>query len=101
MVSRSVPYPGNTNTTGKLSVEPINSGTTKTAPRALFGRATCGGPTPSNPTTFWRTAVNHNGASPFNGDSTYQVWRDVKVYGAVGDGVTDDSAAFKFAISGR
>lgn len=95
-----MPYPGDTNTTNKNSVEPINNATTKATPKTLFAEASCGGPTASNPTTFWRELVNHNGASPFNADDTYQIWRDVKVYGAKGDGVTDDSGAFKFAISG-
>lgn len=70
------------------------------APRHLFRRA-CGGPTAGNPSAFWRTQLAHNGLSPFNGDKSYQVWRDVKAYGAKGNGVDDDSDAFKFAISGR
>lgn len=69
------------------------------APRQLFRRS-CGGPTAGNPSTFWRTQLAHNGISPFNGDKTYQVWRDVQAYGAKGNGVDDDSDAFKFAIAG-
>lgn len=48
---------------------------------------------------FWLPNVAHQGTSPFliNG-SDYQVYRDVTEFGAKGDGVHDDSAAFNNAI---
>ncbi|KAH7312211.1 pectate lyase superfamily protein-domain-containing protein [Stachybotrys elegans] len=47
--------------------------------------------------SFWYESVSH-GISPF-GPSGYQVFRNVRDYGAVGDGVTDDTEAINRAIT--
>ncbi|KAF5362584.1 hypothetical protein D9757_013312 [Collybiopsis confluens] len=44
---------------------------------------------------YWRALVKHQGSSPFNSNTSYQVFRNVMDYGAKGDGVTDDSDAIK------
>ncbi|KAH1335252.1 hypothetical protein KXX14_008588 [Aspergillus fumigatus] len=44
------------------------------------------------------SSMEKNGASPFTPES-YKVWRNVRDYGAKGDGVTDDTEAINRAIS--
>lgn len=48
---------------------------------------------------YWMDDIAHQGRASFNPDASYQVFRNVKIYGAKGDGVTDDTAAIQAAIS--
>lgn len=50
-------------------------------------------------TAYWMEDIPHQGQSSFNPDPSYQVFRNVKSYGARGDGVNDDTAAINAAIS--
>lgn len=49
---------------------------------------------------FWMETIKHTGVSPFLNDSSYTVYRNVKDFGAKGDGKTDDTAAIQAAIDG-
>ncbi|KAK0210245.1 pectate lyase superfamily protein-domain-containing protein [Desarmillaria ectypa] len=49
---------------------------------------------------FWLEVIKHQGSSPFNPNpGSYQVFRNVKDFGAVGDGQHDDTEAINEAIS--
>ncbi|KAK0726213.1 pectate lyase superfamily protein-domain-containing protein [Apiosordaria backusii] len=49
--------------------------------------------------SFWMEDVAHQGIAAFNPDKTYTVFRNVRDYGAKGDGNSDDTAAINAAIS--
>ncbi|KAL1841729.1 hypothetical protein VTJ49DRAFT_6643 [Mycothermus thermophilus] len=49
---------------------------------------------------YWMEDIKHQGIAPFSPADGYEVFRNVKEWGAKGDGVTDDTAAINAAISG-
>ena len=53
---------------------------------------------PSAGSDYWVADIKRQGAIPFGTDSAYQLYRNVKDFGAKGDGTTDDTAAINNAI---
>ncbi|KAH9207216.1 pectate lyase superfamily protein-domain-containing protein [Leptodontidium sp. 2 PMI_412] len=49
--------------------------------------------------TYWMQSLARKGTVPWGNDPNYAVFRNVLDYGAVGDGVTDDTKAFKRAMT--
>ncbi|KAL8276347.1 hypothetical protein RQP46_011272 [Phenoliferia psychrophenolica] len=60
--------------------------------------ATLGGGTAASSAPYWYETINHLGSSPY-AQANYKTFRNVKSYGAKGDGVTDDGPAIAAAIS--
>ncbi|KAL2123511.1 hypothetical protein VTJ04DRAFT_3966 [Mycothermus thermophilus] len=56
-------------------------------------------PTPRQETGWWLASIPRQGRPAFNPDPNYKVFRNVRDYGARGDGVTDDTDAINAAIS--
>jgi hypothetical protein len=71
------------------------------SPRTVYTDQTCSEPAESSPTTWWRSAIDHNGTIPTAADSTYEYYRSAVQYGADNTGVQDSSGAFITAINGE
>lgn len=48
---------------------------------------------------YWVSQIKRQGKSPYSNNTDFVIWRNVKDYGAKGDGVTDDTDALNLAGS--
>ncbi|CAF1102178.1 unnamed protein product [Adineta steineri] len=54
---------------------------------------------PDYPSQYWRETLKTSGSNPFSDYPDYKVYRNVKDFGAKGDGISDDTRFIQNAIS--
>jgi hypothetical protein len=100
---------------GTSSLPPplLNVSAELAAAAALVAEADAAGITGESPTSnttrrttvapragsFWMEGLARKGTVPWGNDPNYKIFRNVKDYGATGDGKTDDSAAIQKAMT--
>ena len=62
------------------------------------GNSSLHAPAQKRASSFWMEGIARKGTVPWNSESRYKVFRNVKDYGARGDGKTDDTKAIMDAI---
>jgi Endopolygalacturonase len=72
-------------------------------PRGMASSSTAGkvdqGGSHAQRCSYWLEDISHQGTAAFNDyPANFRVFRNVKDFGAKGDGVTDDTSAINYAI---
>lgn len=47
---------------------------------------------------YWLQRIKHQGTAPYAASSNYTVFRNIKDYGAIGNGIADDTEAIKYVL---
>lgn len=80
--------------------ETVHASSSNKRPQSFAAQASCGGPTASNPSTYWLEQIKHDGTSPFINDDDWVVFRNVvSQYGADSSGNSDSASAIQNAIN--
>ena len=80
--------------------ETVHASSSVKRPQSFAAQASCGGPTASNPSTYWLEQIKHDGTSPFINDDDWVVFRNVvSQYGADSSGNSDSASAIQNAIN--
>jgi glucan 1,3-beta-glucosidase len=92
---------GTTSSSSSSAVKPPSSSSTIGSTRISSTTSTTSTTSASATSScyYWYENITHLGKAPFNSNSSYTVFRNVKNFGAKGDGTTDDTAAINAAIS--